>query len=97
MILTGNDHDQMTEASNDYLLRIFSIELIFHLIYLNLPFHIGIFNFMKAANAKNTTKNIITIFYQSNIFDYYIMKNGTITEILHLFIEFIFAKIVLFC
>ena len=34
MILTNNDHDQMTEASNDYLLRIFSIELIFHLIYL---------------------------------------------------------------
>ena len=34
MILTGNDHDQMTAASNDYLLRIFSIELIFHLIYL---------------------------------------------------------------
>lgn len=40
---------------------------------------------MKIANAKNTTKNTITIFYQSNIFDYYIMKNGTITEILHLF------------
>lgn len=77
----------MTEASNDYLLRIFSIELIFHLIYLNLPFHIGIFNFMKIANAKNTTKNTITIFYQSNIFDYYIMKNGTITEILHLFMN----------
>ena len=36
---------------------------------------------MKIANAKNTTKNTITIFYQSNIFDYYIMKNGTITEI----------------
>ena len=80
----------MTAASNDYLLRIFSIELIFHLNYLNLPFHIGIFNFMKIANAKKTTKNTITIFYQSNIFDYYIMKNGTITEILHLLIEFTF-------
>lgn len=33
-----------------------SIELIFHLIYLNLPFHIDIFNFMKIANAKITTK-----------------------------------------
>ena len=50
----------------------FSIELIFHLNYLNLPFHIGIFNFMKIANVKNTTKNTITIFYHSNIFDYYI-------------------------
>lgn len=40
---------------------------------------------MKIANAKNTTKNTITIFYQSNIFDYYIMKNGTITEILQFF------------
>ena len=29
---------------------------------------------MKNANAKNTTKNIITIFYQSNIFDYYIRR-----------------------
>ena len=28
---------------------------------------------MKIANAKNTTKNTITIFYQSNIFDYYII------------------------
>ena len=70
----------------------FSIELIFHLNYLNLPFHIGIFNFMKIANAKNNTQNTITIFCQSNIFDYYIMKNGTITEILHLFIEFIFYQ-----
>ncbi len=82
----------MTAASNDYLLRIFSIELIFHLNYLNLPFHIGIFNFMKNANAKNNTQNTITIFYQSNIFDYYIMKNGTITEILHLLIEFTFYQ-----
>ena len=64
----------MTAASTDSLLRILSIELIFHLIYLNLPFHIGIFNFMKIANAKNTTKNTITIFYHSNIFDYYIKR-----------------------
>ena len=27
---------------------------------------------MKIVIAKNTTKNTITIFYQSNIFDYYI-------------------------
>lgn len=27
---------------------------------------------MKIANAKNNTQNTITIFYQSNIFDYYI-------------------------
>lgn len=36
-----------------------SIELIFHLIYLNLPFHIDIFNFMKIANAKITTKMLL--------------------------------------
>ena len=34
MILTNNNHDQMTADSNDYLLRIFAIELISHLIYL---------------------------------------------------------------
>ena len=84
----------MTAASNDYLLRIFSIELIFHLIYLNLPFHIGIFNFMKIANAKNTTKNTITIFYQSNIFVYYIGRTEQQQKYCTCLLNSLFTKIV---
>lgn len=41
MILTGNDHDQMTAASNDYLLRIFfdRVNIPSHLFNVNL--HLG--------------------------------------------------------
>lgn len=60
----------MTEASNDYLLRIYfnRVNIPSHLFKLAFPHrHL---QFYENCQCEDYHKNVITIFYQSNIFDY---------------------------
>lgn len=62
----------MTEASNDYLLRIYfnRVNIPSHLFKLAFPHrHL---QFYENCQYEDYHKNVITIFYKSNIFDYYI-------------------------